>query len=102
MAPATVLIRARRALHTDGRTVAPGDVARMPVESALAGIACGQLEIIGPEAVGVIVRPCLIGDNHAPRWRLVYCRRLLARLVRLDLARAFATPRRRSARAARA
>jgi len=61
MAPATVLIRARRALHTDGRTVAPGDVARMPVESALAGIACGQLEIIGPEAVGVIVRPVAIG-----------------------------------------
>ena len=57
---------------------------------------------VEPEAVGVIVRPCLIGDNHAPRWRLVYCRRLLARLVRLDLARAFATPRRRSARAARA
>ncbi len=55
--PETVAIRARRALRAEGRHVAPGELARLPLGAALAGLACGQLEIVGPDSQRVRVEP---------------------------------------------
>ncbi len=56
-APETLNCRARRALRADGRHVAPGDLVRLPIGTALAGASCGQVEIVGPEAAMVGTRP---------------------------------------------
>ena len=57
-APERVLVRAIRALRVDGRTVAPGEAAWLPLEAALSGFACGQLTVVGPAAASIRVRPC--------------------------------------------
>ena len=56
-APERVLVRAIRALRVDGRTVAPGEAAWLPLAAALSGLACGQLTVVGPAAASIRLVP---------------------------------------------
>lgn len=86
MAPRTLSLRARRAIHVGGRMVSAGETVVVPVEVALLCIAAGSAEAIGADRD--LIRTELVSSwLPAPRDRPAARAPFALRMSRAELAR---------------
>jgi hypothetical protein len=64
-APLILLCRARRRIHADGEIVEPGELVPLVIDLALAAVAAGSVEVVGPEAERVRTAPACVWSAAA-------------------------------------
>jgi hypothetical protein len=63
--PLILLCRARRRIHADGEIVEPGELVPLVIDLALAAVAAGSVEVVGPEAERVRTAPACVWSTAA-------------------------------------